>query len=109
MFKQRQDSENLIKTAKESTGPNEEVLHKISDIALDLAQLKVPFRSGMLIGMETAPDSNRAVFDPRSAAAIERMCNKLSDSRLSPMERFELSDALRIELLGGRAGLRVRA
>ena len=105
MFKQRQDSENLIKTTKESTGPNEEVLHKISDIALDLAQLKVPFRSGMLIGMETAPDSNRAVFDPRSAAAIERMCNKLSDSRLSPMERFELSDALRIELLGGKSWL----
>lgn len=101
MFKQRQDSENLIKTIKESTVPNDEVFHKISDIALDLAQLVVPSRSGMLIGMETAPDSNRAVLDPRSAAAIERMCDKLSDSRLSPMERFELDGALRDQLVRG--------
>lgn len=101
MFKQRQDSENLIKTIKESKVPHDEVFHKISDIALDLAQLVVPSRSGMLIGMETAPDSNRAVLDPRSAAAIERMCDKLSDSRLSPMERFELHGALRDQLVRG--------
>ncbi len=99
MLEQRKNSEQLAKTVEESSKFSEDALHDISSITLDLAQLTVPCRSGMVIGKEAAPDRNMELLDGHSARLIERMCTKLSDSRLSPMERDQLADGLLTELI----------
>lgn len=78
---------------------DDQLPHVVSDIVEQLGNLTVPLRSVTLIGNEVSQSTyNHELVQPRAVTSISDTCTSLSEQKLSPMERTELTLLLQEQL-----------
>jgi len=99
MLEAKSQSKSLLAEVENSTKFNDQMPHMVSDIVEELGNLTVPVRSSMMIGNDVSTSVyNRNLIDHRTVNSISEACTKLSEEKLSPMERSEITIQLQATL-----------
>jgi hypothetical protein len=100
MLEAKSQSKSLLAEAENSRKFNDQMPHQVSDIVEGLGNLTVPVRSSMMIGNDVSTSVyNRNLLDHGTVNSISGACTKLSDEKLSPIERSEITKQLQATLM----------
>jgi hypothetical protein len=89
----------LLQDAGNSNKFDDQLPHIVSDIVEELGKLTVPLRSSMLIGEGISQSiDNYELVRSTVVTSISDACTQLSEQRLSPMERVEITLQLQEKL-----------